>query len=340
MQHSNLGTLSELRRRIGCALRRLAERVMPPEPITDQLTTDHARLARLAAEIEPLYGALYEMANDIDQAAQFAAQRTVAAFGHQWAHISSGKFMLSDPLFKGDVERIITEEEILIKSSWFSEKSVLDAGCGGGRWSYGLAKLGARVTAVDTNPSAIAATRAALEELTVEADFLQSDLESLHTKLPHESFDLVWSWGVLHHCISFTGALKSIARLVKPGGLIYMYLYGRESIDLATDIRIFKDRMAYNYLPTAEARRAFLLRMASGDESNIHHVHDIYAPLINRRFEFVEVRDILHSVGFNHVMRTIDHTEVWVRAVKGSNDTVVKTYGLPKREPPYWFQRQ
>src|SRR5438876_7296604 len=245
MQHLNLGSLHELRRRIGYALRRLADWVMPPEPLTDRRTANDARLDRMAAEIEPLYGALSEMANDIDQAAPFAAQRTVAAFGHQWTHIPSGKFMLSDPLFKGDVERIITEEEILIKSSWFPEKRVLDAGCGGGRWSYGLAKLGACVTAVDTNSSAIAATRAALEELKVEADFLQSDLETLHTKLPHESFDLVWSWGVLHHCVSFTRALKSIAMLVKQGGLIYLYLYGRESIDLPTDIRIFKDRMTY-----------------------------------------------------------------------------------------------
>ena len=245
----------------------------------------------------------------------------------------------SDPVFRRDVERIISEEEILIDRSWFPGKAVLDAGCGGGRWSYGLAKLGAQVTAVDTNISAINATRAALNEIGAQAAFLQSDLESLHSKLPHESFDLVWSWGVLHHCVSFTGALKSVARLVRPGGMIYLYLYGRESIDLSTDVRIFKDRLMYNYLPTAEARHAFLLRMASGDESNIHHVHDIYAPLINRRFEFTEVRDLLHSIGFADVARTIDHTEIWVRAVKGDDDMIIKTYGLPQKKPPYWFQR-
>ena len=328
-----------MRERIGGALRRLADRVMPGEPVAAKPVTNDARLDRMAAEIEPLFGALYEMANNVDQAAPFAAQRTVAAFGHQWAHIPSGKFMLSDPVFKRDVERIISEEEILIDRSWFPGKAVLDAGCGGGRWSYGLAKLGAQVTAVDTNISAINATRAALNEIGAQAAFLQSDLESLHSKLPHESFDLVWSWGVLHHCVSFTGALKSVARLVRPGGMIYLYLYGRESIDLSTDIRIFKDRLMYNYLPTAEARHAFLLRMASGDESNIHHVHDIYAPLINRRFEFAEVRDLLHSIGFADVVRTIDHTEIWVRAVKGDDDMIIKTYGLARKKPPYWFQR-
>lgn len=94
-----------MRERIGGALRRLADRVMSGEPVAAKPVTDDARLDRMAAEIEPLFGALYEMANNVDQAAPFAAQRTVAAFGHQWAHIPSGKFMLSDPVFKRDVEK-------------------------------------------------------------------------------------------------------------------------------------------------------------------------------------------------------------------------------------------
>src|SRR4051812_9619481 len=107
-------------------LHRLADRLLPPAPPPSLPPADNADLARTVGEIEPIYGALYEMANDVDQAAPFAAQRTVAAFGHQWAHIPSGKFMLSDPLFKRDVERIITEEEILINRSWFPGKRVLD----------------------------------------------------------------------------------------------------------------------------------------------------------------------------------------------------------------------
>jgi hypothetical protein len=101
--------------------------------------------------------------------------------------------------------------------------------------------MGARVTAVGTIPSAIAATRAALEELKVEANFLQS-----------EKVSILSGHGVCSPLHQLSSALKSIAMLVKQGGLIYMYLYGRECVDFDTDIRIFKDRMAYNYLPTVE----------------------------------------------------------------------------------------
>jgi SAM-dependent methyltransferase len=236
------------------------------------------------------------------------------------------------------VDRIISEEELQLDRGWFPGKRVLDAGCGGGRWSYGLAKLGAHVTAADTNPSALAATRAALEELGAPAEFIRSDLETIDAKLPHDSFDLVWSWGVLHHCTSFSGALRSISNLLKPGGLIHLYLYGRESISLADDVTLFKERLRYNYLRTDEERLEFLTEKARGIDMDVHHAHDLYAPIINRRFNFEEVRDLLQQFGFTHVERTVEHTELWIRAVKGPKAGAIEQYGLPRRKPPYWFQ--
>lgn len=296
-------------------------------------------LARLKRENDAIYSMLYDAAHDIDEPARFATRSTVAAFGHQWANMQEGAFMLSDPQFKADVERIISQEEIQLDRSWFPGKSVVDAGCGGGRWSYGLAKLGAKVTAVDINRSAIEATRKALNELGAQANFVNSELETVSEKLPKESFDLVWSWGVLHHCHSFSGALKSVASLVKPGGLIHLYLYGRESIPLKDDVDLFKERMRYNYLPSDEARYAFLEEKAAIHGLDVHHVHDIYAPLINRRLTFDEIKGMLENLGFTHVERMISHSEVWVQAVKGDSVEQYAKYRLPKPKAPYWFQR-
>lgn len=293
----------------------------------------------LGQEIDDIYAALYELAHDVDQAAAFAAHRTVAAFGHQWAHLPTGKFMLSDPVFKREVDQIISTQEVLIRADWFKGKRVLDAGCGGGRWSYGLAKLGADVTAVDANASAVAATRQALQEAGGPMCLLQSDLESLDQKLPHGSFDLIWSWGVLHHCVSFTGALAALTRLLKPGGVLFLYLYGRESVGFADDVRLFRERLHYAYLESEADRDRFLAAKAAAIGVDIHHAHDIFAPLINRRFEFGEISGILAGLGFMAIERTIDHTELWVRAVLGPDDAVVRQYGLPKKTPPYWFQR-
>lgn len=308
-------------------------------PETVAPTDSDVRLAALERELSTVYAALYEMAHDNDHAAAFAVRRTVAAFGHQWTSIPEGKFMLSDPVFKAEVGQIISDQELLVDAAWFPGKLVLDAGCGGGRWSYGLATLGAKITAVDTNPSALAATRAALVEIDARAEFLLSPLEELDKKLPAESFDLVWSWGVLHHCSSFTDSLRTLTALLKPGGLLHLYLYGRESIDFAADVSLFRERMRYNYLATRPERDAFLAAKAAGHGIDVHHVHDIYAPLINRRYRFAEIREILERLGFTRIGQPIVHSEVWVTAVKGPDARVLDDYGLPGHPPPYWFER-
>src|SRR5436309_3096285 len=54
--------------------------------------------------IDTLYGAMYELAHDADQAASFTARRTVASFAHQWQNLPEGRFMLSDPWFREHVD--------------------------------------------------------------------------------------------------------------------------------------------------------------------------------------------------------------------------------------------
>lgn len=323
--------------RINRRIRRLIELSGPAKPdLTPQL---QEQIAALKAENDTVYAMLYALAHDNDQPAAFATRSTVDAFGHQWANLQEGAFMLSDPWFKQNVDDIISRQELQIDRSWFAGKRVLDAGCGGGRWSYGLAKLGCEVTAVDVNTSAIEATRKALESLGAQGSFVHSEIEEVGRILPAESFDLVWSWGVLHHCKSFNRALAAAAGLVKPGGVLHLYLYGRETIPLADDVQIFKQRMRYNFLPTSDARMAFLEKMAAGHGLDVHHVHDIYAPLINRRFTFAEVSDMLHPLGFTDFEQTIAHKEVWLRAIKGDASPELAGKFLPKVAAPYWFER-
>jgi SAM-dependent methyltransferase len=325
------------------ALRSLINNLVSKQPkaTPDQTIADEIRPTPgtpPAEDIDLIFAALYELAHDWERAAPFAAHRTVAAFGHQWSSIPTGRFMLSDAVFKADVDRIISEEELQIDREWFKGKQALDAGCGGGRWSYGLAKLGASVTAADANPSALDATRSALTELGVPAKFLRTELESIDTKLPAESYDLVWSWGVLHHCTSFTRSIENLVNLLKPGGLLHLYLYGRESIGFWDDVALFKERLRYNFAKDDHERQGLLLTKSRSINVDLHHAHDILAPLINRRFRFEEVRDLLTGYGLCHVRRTVQHTELWIRAVKGPDNATIERYGRAPKQPPYWFQ--
>ena len=104
---------------------------------------------------------------------------------------------------------------------------MLDAGCGNGRWTEGFVRLGCEVTAVDASVNALAQVRARFGDgvRTRQGDVLEAD-----RLLAGERFDLVWSWGVLHHTADTGRGIRTLERLVADDGIFYVYLYGRETL--------------------------------------------------------------------------------------------------------------
>ena len=107
-------------------------------------------------------------------------------------------------------------------------KRVLEVGCGLGCLAMNWSTQGARVTALDLNPTAVHLTRERFKILGLEDPVLQADAE----RLPFEdsSFDYVYSWGVLHHTPRIGTALDQIHRVLKPGGSAGVMVYHRGSI--------------------------------------------------------------------------------------------------------------
>ena len=80
-------------------------------------------------------------------------------------------------------------------------KRVLEVGCGIGTDTIAFARAGARVTAVDLSEEslAIAAKRVAVYGLADRVTLISADAERLADDVPAEPFDLVYSFGVIHH---------------------------------------------------------------------------------------------------------------------------------------------
>jgi 2-polyprenyl-3-methyl-5-hydroxy-6-metoxy-1,4-benzoquinol methylase len=285
-------------------------------------------------EIDVLYRILFNRINDLDESLDIISKQSQLAFSDQWKEIPSGNALLSDPWFRSNVTRILSEEELQVSADWFKGKKVLDAGCGNGRWSYGLAQLGCDVTAVDINTSGLNSTKEVLGSFQGNHRVILSALEDLYLD---EKFDLVFSWGVLHHCHSFTKSLQNLSKLVDDDGMLYLYLYGRESLSYDQDIALFKKRMYYNSLPDKTSRYKYLLEQAHGDADKVHNYHDLLAPLINRRLNYNDVSTMLQKQGFNDIVRTIPHTELFIRAIK--NPESLQPWILPQKTPPFWFSR-
>jgi SAM-dependent methyltransferase len=104
---------------------------------------------------------------------------------------------------------------------FFRGKKVLDAGCGNGRFAYYAAKYGAEVWAIDLGPAVEVAQKNT--EAVGNVQVIQADLHRPPFAL--ESFDFIYSIGVLHHLPDPEVAFQNLLRYLKPGGEIQIYLY-------------------------------------------------------------------------------------------------------------------
>jgi len=105
-----------------------------------------------------------------------------------------------------------------------ANKSVLDAGCGGGRYSVAWRLLGAKpVTGLDISPINVGDANRRVQETGFEGvSFKEGDV----LELPFEDaqFDIVFSNGVLHHTTDWEKGVAELVRVMKSGGLGWLYL--------------------------------------------------------------------------------------------------------------------
>jgi SAM-dependent methyltransferase len=101
------------------------------------------------------------------------------------------------------------------------DQVVIDAGCGAGRWAYQVGSRGPRVIAVDLGQSVEIAARNTAS--TGRVACVQGDLQAL--PIASDAADWAYSLGVLHHMEDPEGALRLIARAVRGGGSVLLYLY-------------------------------------------------------------------------------------------------------------------
>ena len=128
-----------------------------------------------------------------------------------------------------DSIRYELEPEILRVANFASARGqrVLEIGVGMGADCVRWARAGADVVGIDLTERAVSLTTQRLAEEGLRGEVRVGDAESL----PFEdgSFDVVWSWGVLHHTPRADHALVEAARVLMPGGRYAVMVYHRRS---------------------------------------------------------------------------------------------------------------
>lgn len=110
---------------------------------------------------------------------------------------------------------------------FFKNKTVIDFGCGGGRYTNAIRMLGAKnVVGIDFGIEGINIAKKNYKYKNI--NFLQKNV--LNTKINSNVYDIVFSNGVLHHTTDYKKGIKECIRICKPEGYVYLYLYGAEGI--------------------------------------------------------------------------------------------------------------
>lgn len=108
-------------------------------------------------------------------------------------------------------------------------KDVLEIGVGMGtdhaEWAKSTPKS---LTGIDLTPRAIEHTNKRFTIFGLTSDVKEADAEQL--PFDDESFDLVYSWGVLHHSPNTPQAIKEVYRVLRPGGLTRIMIYHKYSL--------------------------------------------------------------------------------------------------------------
>jgi 2-polyprenyl-3-methyl-5-hydroxy-6-metoxy-1,4-benzoquinol methylase len=255
-----------------------------------------------------------------------------SSFGAQWREFARTQLDSANG-------RRISEQRFADVTGWspalLSGRSVLDVGCGAGRFTEIAVKWGARVTALDMS-DAVYAARANVAH-SERARFVQADARAL--PFAPGSFDFVFSIGVAQHTPDPLGFVRSVARMVRPGGRAALWIYERSLTALLSTRyllrpvtrhlpqrwnRMFASALVQTFFPVAErvdrmpeparklAFKALPIAVYLGQlplereaqrEWSLLDTLDWYSPRYDRPQSFGDVARTLQEAGAKHVER-------------------------------------
>ena len=131
-------------------------------------------------------------------------------------------------------------------------KDVLEIGCGIGTDGFEFAKRGARYVGIDLTANSVAIAKERFSLFNVEGTFKVVNAEE-GLPFERESFDHVYSFGVIHHSPKTEAIVDEMYRVLRSGGSLTVMLYNRSSINYYVEImflrRLFRAMLYPQFMP-------------------------------------------------------------------------------------------
>jgi ubiquinone/menaquinone biosynthesis C-methylase UbiE len=190
----------------------------------------------------------------------------------------------------------------------FGGKVCVDAGCGSGKFSATLARLGAaKVIGIDIGEKGLefARSQAAKVDYGDRLDYRTGSL--LDIPLEDASVDVVWSNGVIHHTLDYEGCVREFARILKPGGTLFLYVNGRFGL-----FELMQDTLRKSMEAVPRPFFQFFLKVLGINSGRIYWIMDCcYAPYEWKSGD--DVRAMLSAHGFNDIHQLLRGVELPIK---------------------------
>jgi SAM-dependent methyltransferase len=239
------------------------------------------------------------------------ARRTLRAFERQWRVYGDLSRLFGKD--RDAMTRNLTGARLSrrIDESWYAGRRVLDAGCGHGRYLPAFAGMGAEVVGLDAGrgPEMSGVPLADPRIVVVQGSVL--DLPFVDG-----AFDLVFCDGVIHHTPDPRAAYAELARVVRPGGALYVWVYPREGrmrealFRMARAVTTRLPGFAVRWLSFALAPLTLGVRSYSGTRFGTatwaecaQVIHDWLAPPLQSHHTYEEVAGWAAAAGLTRMER-------------------------------------
>lgn len=251
-------------------------------------------LERAAACLEAQAGLPLAVDSPLEENDGQLIDLTTAHYGKLWGSFSpSHYFNEARALLRARFERNGVD------TAWFKGRRALDCGCGGGRYTAALKSLGfAEVVGADGSEEAVGVARQRAEQAGLTGvSYVRTDV----LKLPFKDgeFDFVFSNGVLHHTRDTLTGLRELARVMKPEGRGWVYLYARPGgLDRLTH---YLARLILKHADREACRRYCASLGLSG--SRTFFLLDLWLTPVAECYTPRETEDLLRAAGWRDVRR-------------------------------------
>jgi len=108
-------------------------------------------------------------------------------------------------------------------------KRVLEIGCGIGTDAVNFARAGADYTGVELSAESLELAKTRFQVYGLDGRFIIGNAEELPKELMQEKFDLIYSFGVIHHTVQPENVVANVSRLISTGGEFRLMMYAKNS---------------------------------------------------------------------------------------------------------------